>query len=627
LCLTAWLLVGLLTAGPAGSASAQDQVGLVLSGLQTEAFPAVQFNLEAYDAQGNFIADLRPEELQLSEDGQPLSGQTLELVEPGLQFILALNPGAQLSTRIGDQTQLDLLRNVLIDWTRKQGGSGGSDFSLSTNTGLQLIHSREPQEWAGALTNFQPNLENNELNLFSLSTAIDLAADQPVADPRMKRAILFVTPPVAVSLGSGLQDLATRAQQSGVRVFIWAVVPDIATAKDDTSALQSLAATTGGRFTLVAGPETYPDLESWLAPLRKIYQVKFVSSAHQSGAHTLSVRVERTGSGVLEQSLSYSLELAPPNPIFLSPPARLERVWEKSDTDGKLSLLPEQLALQIVIEFPDGYTRPLQAVRLYLDGALVGENTVAPFDRFSWDLSGLTESGMHSLRVEAVDTLGMSGSSIESPVELVVAPRPAANLLERISRSGLIAVAAVVLAGAVLALVLIGENRLRGRRKRGDKRRREDPVTQPVPIPQDAVTRGKRAATDTASWPRGPAIPAVEARLIRVTEDEQPVPGSLIPLNRSEITFGSDPRQAIVLVEDASVGKLHARLLHSEDGGFILMDEGSAAGTWVNYTQISTGVRLKHEDLIHLGRVMFRFELTNPPIVRQPSVQAMGEGE
>jgi hypothetical protein len=101
LCLTAWLLVGLLTAGPAGSASAQDQVGLVLSGLQTEAFPAVQFNLEAYDAQGNFIADLRPEELQLSEDGQPLSGQTLELVEPGLQFILALNPGAQLSTRIG----------------------------------------------------------------------------------------------------------------------------------------------------------------------------------------------------------------------------------------------------------------------------------------------------------------------------------------------------------------------------------------------------------------------------------------------------------------------------------------------------------------------------------------------
>ena len=144
----------------------------------------------------------------------------------------------------------------------------------------------------------------------------------------------------------------------------------------------------------------------------------------------------------------------------------------------------------------------------------------------------MTTSGSHTLRVEAVDSLGVIGSSIELPVEVIVELRPAESLLQSISRRGLIAVGAVLVAGVVLAMVLIGENRLRGRRKRGEKRRMEDPVTQPVPIPQDSAngSRGKRAATEPGSWPRISATQPIPARLIRVTEDEHPVPGSLVPL-------------------------------------------------------------------------------------------------
>ncbi len=186
----------------------------------------------------------------------------------------------------------------------------------------------------------------------------------------------------------------------------------------------------------------------------------------------------------------------------------------------------------------------------------------------------------------------------------------------------------------MLGLVLVGENRLRDRRKRGDKRRMEDPVTQPVPIQQDKQSsrplgvHAKRAANEPGSWPKTTPVPAVTARLIRVTEDEHAVPGSLIPLNRSEITLGSDARQAVILVEDPSVDKLHARLMHNDDGGFILSDEHSVAGTWVNYQPVAAdGVRLAHEDLIHLGRVMFRFELSNASNGRQALVEPIEEVE
>jgi hypothetical protein len=269
-----------------------------------------------------------------------------------------------------------------------------------------------------------------------------------------------------------------------------------------------------------------------------------------------------------------------------------------------------------------------------MDGALLVENISPPFDQFTWDLTPLIASGTHSLRVEVVDTLGLTGASIETPVQVVVAPRPETSLFERISERGLIAVGAVALAGMVLGLVLVGENRLRGRRKRGDKRRMEDPVTQPVPIQQDVQAskplglRGKRAASEPGSWPKASPAQAVTARLIRVTEDEHTVPGSLIPLNRSETTLGSDARLAVILVEDPSVDKLHARLIHNEDGGFILTDEQSVAGTWVNYHPVAAdGVLLAHEDLIHLGRVMFRFELSNAPTARQIAVEPLEELE
>jgi hypothetical protein len=552
-------------------ASSQDALRFVASNIDSSKFPSVHFNLDVYDAQGNFTPDLTPSDLQLSEDGQPVSATNLELYAPDVQFTVAITASDQLAVSLGGQPQLELIRAALLQWISGQPAQNNLDFSFSTNTGLQVIRSHDPQQWAAAINAYQLDSSHPEVNLFSLSTAVDLAADQTVS-PQTRRAILLITPPIPAAQQTALDELTSRARSTDVRVFIWVPVSSLEASPPDTAALQSLSDATGGRLSLVAGAETLPGLDSWLQPLRQSYQVQYLSTARTSGDHNLTVSL--TGGSADEQHLQYALTLNPPNPIFLSPPAQIERTWTTPEGGEELVLTPQLQPIAMVVEFPDGHTRPLVDAKLYMDGALVQENTSAPFDAFAWDLTSLAESGVHTLRVEVTDSLGLTGQSIDTPITLVVAPRPAINLFERISESGLIAVGAVALAGAVLALVLVGENQLRAHRRRANRRHMTDPVTQPVPIPQDRQSqpRTRRPAGEPGSWPKTVPLPGVPARLIRVTEDEHAVPGSLIPINRSEITLGSDLRQAIILVEDPSVDKLHARLLRGEDGAFLLLD-------------------------------------------------------
>jgi hypothetical protein len=226
--------------------------------------------------------------------------------------------------------------------------------------------------------------------------------------------------------------------------------------------------------------------------------------------------------------------------------------------------------------------------------------------------------------VEAIDNLGLVGSSIESPLAVFVQPKPVQQFLGGISPTGLIAIGAVLLAGLVLAAVLVGENRLRVRRG-GSKRRSRDPLTQPVAIEQESPRR-RASVREPGSAPRPQDNGSAPARLLRLNEAEQPVPGEMISLNYLELTLGSDPAQAMLAIRDASVDRLHARILRCDTGGFRLVDQGSAAGTWINFAPVSAaGCLLRHGDLVHFGRALYRFELANPPERREPVVTLLEE--
>jgi len=219
------------------------------------------------------------------------------------------------------------------------------------------------------------------------------------------------------------------------------------------------------------------------------------------------------------------------------------------------------------------------------------------------------------------DTLGLSQRSGEVAVAVNI-PELKRDFLSKIeiSSTTVLWIVAALAAGLTLLLALLFT---RGKRSaRPSRRERLDPLTQPLPAGKDRPSRARRsAAAPSPTRPPQPAAPppAWTARLLPRTEAGQTAPADVILLDQNEISFGSDPQQAMVVIESPSVSPLHARLTRPEPGIYVLADAGSIAGTWVNFAPISTnGARLEHGDLVHFGKAAYRFELAAPPEPARP---------
>jgi hypothetical protein len=231
------------------------------------------------------------------------------------------------------------------------------------------------------------------------------------------------------------------------------------------------------------------------------------------------------------------------------------------------------------------------------------------------------------LKVEAEDTLGLVGESMETLVQVsVVQSRP--NPLKILTRNTpILASLAIILAGAVLLLVLVLGGRIRPKSQGALKkaRRKSDPVTQPVSVKNEPTPHRLPGWVNRLQWPQRRITPKANAFLSRISETDQASDSTPIPITADEITLGCDPNLATLVLNDPSVEALHARLVHTPDNTYRLADEGSVAGTWINYTPISgEGAKLEHGDLVHIGRVGFRFTLRQPGPERKPVVTLQG---
>jgi len=613
------LAVMVLLCLPLASALAQSGGSAAISAPNTTRFPEIVFYLDAYDSAGGFIPDLTAEELTVLENDEPRPVTDIQLVEPGVQIIVAFNAAPFMANRIVGETIFEKLQMRLETWAEDQPSQTNDDFSLVTGEGVQTIRQTEPRRWKQKMEEYQPDLMQSKPSLAGFSQALDLTTD-PNPNAQMKRAILYITPLPADAALEALPNLAARAAESGVRVFVWLVADTSADTSPAAEALRSLARETGGHFFLFSGVENLPNPDVYFGPLRKLYQVSYTSGIRSAGRQSLQVEVERTGVRASSKTEQFTLNVQPPNPMFLEPPARIERAAGQNGS----AMEPASVTLNMLVEFPDGYARPLQSAELYVDGELADANTEAPFDVFTWNLAGYTANGNHNLQIKIQDALGFEQASSEIPVEIAVAQPAQITLREQISPRRLIIGGAVFLAAAALLAVLW----LSGKRhwfssaeRLRSARRMKDPVTQPVDIQQDQPRKGKDVASESPSWPRPSPNRNAPAWLVRLDENNQPVTGNTIPVLRRETTFGSSPQQASYVIPSPSVSGLHARLTLTRDGDYLLADTNSVAGTWVNFSPVSTaGVIVQHGDIIHLGQIGFRFEMANPSHVRAPQL-------
>lgn len=90
---------------------------------------------------------------------------------------------------------------------------------------------------------------------------------------------------------------------------------------------------------------------------------------------------------------------------------------------------------------------------------------------------------------------------------------------------------------------------------------------------------------------------------------------------RGEVQLGRDRSNAVV-TSDQKVSRRHAVLTPIDDT-YIISDQGSANGTYVNGVLIAQPTRLKHNDRITFGDTTFLFTTSQPEVgpVRQPRLR------
>jgi hypothetical protein len=188
----------------------------------------------------------------------------------------------------------------------------------------------------------------------------------------------------------------------------------------------------------------------------------------------------------------------------------------------------------------------------------------------------------------------------------------------------------------VLFFILIsGRFRMPSIRAAQEARRADaDPLTQPIQVVEEELAAtpsvektkkqrapSKKASSDSKSRKEAKEVKEAAASLFRINADGQPIAVVPIPIVGKEIVFGTDPVQCTQIMDDPSISSVHARLRQTDDAGYLLLDNNSVAGTWVNYEPIPrAGYRLAHGDMVHFGQLMYRFTLTVPPAVSSPTI-------
>ncbi len=614
-------------------AQAATQAEVDLYPADPSGFPTISTFMDAFDVSGRFVSGLKPQQVTVLEDGQPAQVQALtEMVVP-LQLAVAINPspGFGIHDKRG-ATPFEGIAQALSMWAKALPADTPDDMSLVSISGPVIAHA-SARDWLVSLGAFPTDFHATTPNLLSLQIAIETVAVQA---PRvgMKRAVLFITPHMDDSnLDAMLQPLIDLAKRDRVRVFVWFVDTGLYTASPSAASFNTLATGTQGAYFSASDTQPSPDLDSYFAPLRRLYALKYESPARTGGSHAFNVVVQGQAGTVKSGEQTFTVDLQPPNAILVSPPLQIVRGPPADDPYNTKILLPTTQQISIIVEFPDGHTRSLVRTTLYVDGNVVADDKAPPFDSFTWDLSSYNETGEHKISVEAVDAFNLSKSSMEIPVTVTVihVPQGLSAIFARYQQD--ITAGAVGLAGLILLLVLfMSRFRALFARRRATREVLADPLTQPISASKDAtaVVRQKTGKRPRAGATGANAKPAEAAAFLRRMQADplaapgqtlKPAPGSTIPLAGREITFGTDPVQSSYVMDDPSLAARHARISQNEAGDYYIVDAGTVAGTWVNFEPVGQAPRLlQHGDVLHFGQLVFRFELRQPPPVVQPRV-------
>ncbi len=590
------LLFTLILGSTGTSGHAQDALRLHLSEPDLANFPQVTLYAQVLDGAGLRQRGLGSEDFSLEEDSNPILAFSVGEETVGAQLVYAINTdvGLRIRDTLG-RSRFDLAKAALLDiWSRPEFGQLEiDDLTLLTNDQVLAQHSDSAAELASSLNAAQPTFEQVGAGYELLFRSLDYFSS---GDPNSARptSLIFVTTLLRQPRDIPLTNIITRARSTGTAIY--PVLMGEITDEDqpELEILLRLAEETGGQLIRFDNPVGLDSLAETILSQRKQYRLEYRSAAAESGPHQIRVLVGGEGTSAIT---NFVLQIEPAQVTLLNVPAQIER----STDDPALPLedLPPTTAdIAFGVSYPDGYVRPIVSSRLIVDGEVVAQSGTAPMDALEWDLRPILTSGQYNLQVAVTDSLGLEGISQPATVTFQVQAPPRGLSAIQPALGSLLLALAVLLAGIFFAAFIITSRKPRGK---------EMDLAEPI---RPALLR--RAALQR-EHPDEP----VEAYLVPLNPSDE-----YIPLVGTDTILGRDPSHAAVPIEDASVERMHARLIRQADGEYLIRDQGTTAGTWINYAEVpAAGQRLRHGDVVHLGAAGFRFELADAPPPRPIRVE------
>jgi hypothetical protein len=562
-----------------------------LSAVIVDSFPQVTLYASIRDDQGRRLADLPPGAFQILEDDVEVPVESAAEEEAGARLVFVLHTARPMELRdpLG-RRRYDAIREELQAWWRQPGAArvGQDDLSLWTDDGPVVSHSDSAAELSSVLAALEPAFTEGQDGLEVLLSAL-ASTSGPTPRPGMVNQIVFITPFETTISATSLESIQARALASRTAIYPILIAPADAAGLAPALALQQLAKLTGGAYLRFEPGTSLIDLAEQILDQRVQVRLVYQSPVNVPGTHSVRLRVVHEGLDFTSNPAEYIIDVRSPQVTFVDPPLRITRTSE-DPADTVQTLPPTRQDLRLLIEFPDGHPRELVESQLLVDGVVVARQTSTPLDVLTWDLSAYERDESHRVQAVVVDRLGLQGTTEPVTIQVDV-DAPSASLISlRTGWPTMLAAAAVLLIGGIVAATVAARARPQ------------------VPTEAPVVSRRRVVVARAGMGAPGAGAPA-EAYLIPEDAGEES-----IPLRGGDVVFGRDPSLAAVRLDDPSISPIHARLIRQADGSYLLRDQGSTAGTWLNADEVpEEGRRVRHGDCIYLGRVGFRFRMAAEP--------------
>jgi hypothetical protein len=588
------------------SGDAQSDIVVVISPPELDEFPWVTFYVEVSDADGRRIPHIPSTSFQVIQDNTVMNGARVQEERVGTRqiYALATTIGLRLRDTLG-KSRFDQVREALLHWWSNPEASelGVNDLSLITTDGVVIGHSSSAADLATRIDQLVPLYPDDSSEYDLLFEALEFA-DAPPPKNGMPTYLIFVTALPRPPRDLPTTNIIARAQNAGVKIIPVIVGPPDLIEQPEADFLVQIAEETGGRVLFFDETRGFEALSSLVTGQATQYEIGYLSDASAAGPHELQIGLTGQNLELLSEPKTFIIEVEEPEVMLIQPPSRIVR--QSDDPVGALNTLePSEISIPFILAFSDGHPRALKTAQLIVDGEVVSHMENPAENVLLWDISTIVEPADHVIQVSVEDVLGIKGESSASIVSFEI-ERPSPGLAALRPTIGPLAAAlGILVAGIILAAVFLSSGRTGSRR----------------PTSGDALPKSRMALKRA-----GLRSPEVEREIEARLRPFDPLRGGSIPLPGTDVVVGRDPSLASVPIDDASVEGLHARFIRQADGGYLLKDQGSRAGTWVNFRPLPEGGQLvEHGDRIHFGAVEFRFELINPPPPRKVRIQLLVE--